>query len=256
MKNIPEINIEDIPEFATDDQIKDRQFEFDCLINNWTDELLSLRKPKFTHKFDLSNFADDFIHLAYGESESVRDNFKSDFISLINPAFPKEAFNNLFVRLNRRSPKDYKIHIHTVDEAFESISSSMRCIDDISFLRYHKQPIIIYFSEYDWEIPEREFRCFVKNKKLIAVTQYEGTKIKEYPENCIEEVKQKIKDFSGKVIRAAQLDTFVFDVFFKKDNCHFLEINPYGLSDPCFFINYKNVERGGFAYQKTEIIKI
>jgi hypothetical protein len=38
------------------------------------------------------------------------------------------------------------------------------------------------------------------------------------------------------------LDTVVFDVFDRGQDYLLIEINPYGLSDPCFFQNYRNVE--------------
>ena len=232
---------------------KKHSYELKFLINNWSKELLDLKIPTFHAKINITKYVDYFIGLCDGK---FCEKTKREFIDIFGKYF--EYNTSQFVRLNRRSPKDYKIRCESSEDVYDAISNSMRAFEDLCFLKMANEEAFLYLSEWDYHLDQKEFRCFVKEGKLIGITQYEGTKIKGFPENCIKETQEKIIELSEKVIPTCGIDNFVFDCFFHPYNeeCMFLEINPYGMSDPCFFINYNNVEKGGFAYQKTEICKI
>jgi len=254
MTELKTIPIPDFSKMPTPREMKERhKYEFKFLINNWSEGLLKHKVPSFCYKFDITEYSQFFLNMADG---NVCEQSKKQFLELIKPAFATGRAK--FVRLNRRSPKDATIKCFSEEEVFESLSSSMRAFDDIHLLQLSEEKIFLYFAEWDHYLDQKEFRCFVKDRKLIAISQYEGTKIKGFPEDCIKETVKEINDLYEKILPCIEMKDFVFDCFFHpySEKALFLEINPYGLSDPCFFINYENVEKGGFAYQKTVIEEI
>lgn len=234
-------------------------FEKKTWMNYWPEELWALREQE-PKKIDISKYAMALVEHAYGDP---KHEVLYDLEQEIKPFFegmPK------FIRLNRRSPKDWTQGkpVHDAIDAIKALYCSMRTVDDLAYMNMNGEPSWLYIFNYSGEVQEKEFRCFVKDGKLIAITQYEGTKFKGFPEDDPEKVICAVKTLWPSIRAAVDLKDFVFDVFlltdFSKDSrpeiARFLEINPYGLSDTCFFKSYEEVERGGFAFQKTEILPI
>lgn len=235
-----------------------KDFERLTWLNYWTPELWALRRGGEPFKIDLTPYSDALIESAY---DGVENKEKMEALkSAIAPAW--EDCRGKFVRLNRRSPKDYTDGRPSINptSAIDAICGSMRTTDDLIALKGGQEPAFLYAFQFDYTIQEREFRAFVKQGQLIAVTQYEGTKIRGYPESNPRGVITAIQKLAPSVIAAVPLENFIFDVYMtgydEAETAHFLEINPWGLSDPCFFNSYENVEKGGFAYQKTDIMTL
>ncbi len=221
-------------------------------MNYWSDELWSFHKIKDFDRVEITaELMESFLKKAY---DGIDDGKIEIFEEVISPYF--NGINSRFIRLNRRSPKD-SLHggaVRTVKEAVDALLSSMRCMDDFSYLRMTKEKCYLYIMQYYAPIQDCEFRCFVKDEKLIAVTQYEPSKIRGVPNNIKNEIRQNIQLLFEVINQHIPLDSYVFDVWvddLQSGSVSFLEINPYGMSDPCLFESYDMVEKGGFAYERT-----
>ena len=76
---------------------------------------------------------------------------------------------------------------------------------------------------------EEEFRCFIKNKKLVAISQYEyGNYLPEYM-NQPELISKLIQNYISQVVHDIPFDDIVIDVAVHDLNVYFIEFNDYGL---------------------------
>jgi hypothetical protein len=162
--------------------------------------------------------------------------------------FPKGAF----VRLGSRSPKDSwagnrdGFRVEHGREAWDLLTDcSERVYDDLSWaLKNDYEPCLLVREWLD--IPRwMEFRCFMKSRKLVGISQYFYRD--ESPE--IEKFKDSIKwalemFFENLFVREIHLDDVVFDVFAHTQrrgnetvvDVKLIEINPYATwTDPCLF---------------------
>jgi hypothetical protein len=169
-------------------------------------------------------------------------------IDSLLPQFPK----GVFVRLGSRSPKDAYLSfdddgfkVRSGAKAVVLLCDSMRVFDDLSLAQAADYTPWLFLREWK-DIPDwTEFRCFMKDRKLIGISQY-------YHRSAYEELKGTtlidwgIRMFFETCFKpASHLDDVVFDVFvnIKKDRTanqsievKLLEINPFGcMTDPCIF---------------------
>lgn len=157
--------------------------------------------------------------------------------------------NGAFVRLGSRSPKDClypsKEKCFNGKDAFKRLTAcSERISEDLSLAINNNYEPYIWLREWQ-EIPEwAEFRCFMIDKKLAGISQYNY--FKTYPELQMfsSTIKWYIEMFYRLFVKAIHLDNVVFDVFIKIKLDHkervgqikLLEINPFfELTDPCLF---------------------
>ena len=222
-------------------------------IENWPNSLkklsipgvsipLSMKQAKALGS-NIAEFGEDF-----GEKQDI--SWLETELDDIIKTFP----NGAFVRLGSRSPKDsyigYKkgFKVTSGKEAVEILTDcSERIYDDLQMAIAHNYNPHIWIREWI-DIPEwTEFRCFMKQRKLIGISQYQYFDI--YPE--IKDEKENIEwaikiFFSSFFVQACHLDDVVFDVFIKKIptseeltnvwEVKLLEINPFCvLTDPCMF---------------------
>lgn len=178
--------------------------------------------------------------------------------------FPKGAF----VRLGSRSPKDClypsKDKCFTGKDAFQRLTAcSERISDDLSLAINNEYEPYIWLREWK-EIPEwAEFRCFMKDRKLIGISQYNYLQNKIYPE--IEQYKATIlsliSGFFDHFKKVSYLNNVIFDIFIQLkiiDNLYYweiklLEINPFfELTDPCLF-DWRKLEefKGQFLFNNS-----
>lgn len=161
-------------------------------------------------------------------------------------------FPNGFVpRLGSRSPKDtWRWHKRgprcaTGQEALELLTDeSERLCDDLWLALANDYTPHIFLRDWQ-EIPAwAEFRCFMRGRELVGISQYEHHAI--YPE--IAEHAQGIvfamEVFFPRLRKACHVDDIVFDVFVKirrRENISeiemkLLECNPFfERTDPCLF---------------------
>lgn len=215
-----------------------------CLIDQWPKELADL------------SFPTEFVSVPEGTVE--------EFFAMHDGKAPGPIMRELaaemesrmnwrrhFVRLNSRSPKDcsYPFEVPATlsgREAILFLSSSMRVLDDLyEFKWVPEQPAFICLREWQYGLRStEEYRCFVKDGELIAVTAYDYTKEHTVPADGGASVREAIDIYFRSTLKPAlHIDTVVFDLWMPpRQEPWLVEINPYGLSDPCFFGSYNDVE--------------
>lgn len=169
-----------------------------------------------------------------------------------------------FFKLSTRSAKDAFGNGGVTPSAKQAIywmSCSMRIMDDLcelSWLEGYQAKLCI--REPFWGLEGQgtwEFRCFVKNGDLIAVTDYDYTKPNAAMRSDDARAKiysEIVSFFKSKVQPEMGLPDYVFDLARTSGGWVLIEVNPYGLSDPCFLKNYAGVEAfdGDIAHRTTE----
>jgi hypothetical protein len=158
------------------------------------------------------------------------------------------AWSWKFLRLNSRSPKDVMLPGEFVTagrQALLHIRTSERCLEDLALFSYSPYPAYIALRQPLFIRPGYEFRLFVRDGDLLGVAQYHRDIAGDLADpNSREAIHRSIINFYERDIRPAlTLDTVVVDICFSTmRKWQFLEINPYGLSDPCAALSYQDVE--------------
>lgn len=238
-------------------------------IENWPKEMCSLSLAQIGIKLSLKEaeilcsnnieLNDCFDFPKYQDMSILREKIDKEIIK-----FPK----GVFVRLGSRSAKDalypHKKKIFTGKEALTNLTAcSERINDDLSLAIQYNYESYIWLREWK-NIPEwAEFRCFMKDRKLVGISQYNYLKNAKYPEiiKNKEVIVATIKWwFTNFFKEKSHLDTVIFDVYLKKISqghysvweCKLLEINPFfELTDPCLFDWRKPEEfKGQFLYNE------
>lgn len=220
-------------------------------IENWPDELCRLSIAQVDVPLDLETARNLGSNMhEYGDSfgiptADIRD-LEFKLATIVENKFPKGAF----IRLGSRSPKDAcfdgDMHISTGDNPLKFlIGPSERICDDLHLALKNEYPPHIFVRQW-CNIPQwAEFRCFMKNKKLVGISQYhyfDGAfaEISKDPKWIVWVINQFVPMFTA----AIHLDDVVFDVFFKiteqsnqrQTEVKLLEINPFmEMTDPCLF---------------------
>lgn len=161
--------------------------------------------------------------------------------------FPDGAF----VKLGNRSPKDSwdgmvdGFRVTSGEQALKMFLTSMeRIYEDLRVATLADYLPTIQVRRWI-DIPAwAEFRCMVKDRTPIGLSQYDYTEGAEYPE--ITGQAEAIQDallayLDTKVIPAMHLDDVVVDVAFEHGDLArpiLIEINPFGgLTNPCLYRN-------------------
>lgn len=222
------------------------------LIDQWPAELAKLSFPTEMVQVPVGDLWDDIgVLMDGGPMGRVITELADDLDA-------RMGWQRKFVRLNSRSPKDYPwpfVVPATISgkEAMHFLTGSMRVVDDLyEFKWVPEQPCFICLREWQHDLrSEHEYRCFVKDGELIAVTAYDYTKPQEMPEDGGKEIRDLINAYFTHTLKPVlHLDTVVFDLWLRpRKEPELIEINAYGLSDPCFFGSYLGVENAGSFVQ-------
>ncbi len=170
------------------------------------------------------------------------------------------------MRLGSRSPKDSwygSEHGFKVLNSHEALSilmgDSERVFDDLCLAINENYIPHIWIRQWVDMSKWSEFRCFMKARKLVGISQY------FYRDGAFEEIisdadtiKWAIEQFFPEFASLSHLEDVVFDVYLKRRRygdataweCKLIEINPYfELTDPCLF-NWNNPDGfdGSFKY--------
>jgi hypothetical protein len=216
------------------------------LIDQWTEDLVKLSIPTSLVKIDVELIWNAMCDLH--DQKPIHDGLKS----LSEELDELIGWRRKFIRLNSRSPKDsmwpYEFPA-TISgkEAVMMLMGSMRVMDDLMEFRWlPEQSCYVAVRDFDPLIRgENEFRCFIKDGGIIAVTHYDYTKpTPEWVRKNPEGIRSGIESYFSRALKPAlHIDTVVADLAMMADGSFkLIEINPYGLSDPCHFGNYKSVE--------------
>lgn len=221
----------------------------------WPKELCSLSIAQVSIRLDLN----DMLRLgcANGEWGEV---FRGDFGDSVGDLSKIEAKldeaiskfpNGAFVRLGSRSPKDSWVgcregfKVTSGKEALRRLTdSSERVHDDLSLALANEYEAFLFVRQWMDIPPESEFRCFMKGRKLVGVSQYQYRDVFPWVKENKEGIHFAIEEFFHDFKKASHLDDVVFDVFVKlrrrgnesEYEVKLLEINPFfEMTDPCLF---------------------
>jgi hypothetical protein len=212
------------------------------LIDQWPADVLALSMPT------------KFIRLAPELMEPLFDRQgwpSTEIRALAAEMDDAMGWDRHFIRLNSRSPKDapWPFEVPATCSAKEAIgilACSERVLEDTCLFHFiPEHPAFICLREF---IPglrtDSEFRCFVKNGELIAVTHYDYHNPIPAPKDGGKAIREHIEAWFLSTLRPRlHLQTVVFDVWLDwRGELLLIELNPYGLSDPCWLGGYDAVE--------------
>lgn len=131
------------------------------------------------------------------------------------------------------------------DDVIEMFGHSYRIFEDLSAsLRYppHLFDVKLVLRQWREEVPsypEGEFRAFVHNKNLNALTQYFTCIC--FPQLVADKdiIVKRVKDFFAAVRDKIQMDHYVIDFLVLKDEVLIVELNPF----------YKSAGAGLFSWR-------
>ncbi|XP_076010033.1 translation initiation factor eIF2 assembly protein [Genypterus blacodes] len=222
-------------------------------------------------------------HNTNSDSESVEDIQWSDdetTTTVTAPEFPEftsnvqEAINALggcvFPKLNWSCPRDANwialnnsLQCQSLSEIFLLFKSSDFVTHDLT-QPFHKcsdqdspDPEIKYelvlrkWSELN---PGGEFRCFVKENKLIAISQRDYTQYYHHILTQKEQVRLAIQQFFHQHIQYNFLDEdFVFDVYSdSQGRVWLIDLNPFGEVTDSLLFTWEELMSGGEVHQQQE----
>lgn len=224
-------------------------------IENWSDALLRLSIRQTGIPLDapearaLSKLNESHVAAELdAESRRAIDQL-TDRLAAALRNYPEGAF----VRLGSRSCKDSRFArrhglriFHASDALSMLTGDSRRLAFDLRLaLRFDYRPHI--FVRQWHVIPAwAEFRCFMRRRKLVGVSQYDCRNLGHCPPIAqhSRRIKAAIELFFDKVVAASHLDDAVCDVFLdtgeeqlhQRIDVRLLELNPFiPQTDPCLF---------------------
>jgi hypothetical protein len=158
-----------------------------------------------------------------------------------------------FVRLGSRSGKDSSyahnrgLKITDGNAAIRMLTENSRRIAyDLRLALHHKYCPHIFIRQW-LDIPTwSEFRCFMKNRELVGISQYDCKNVGSSSKiiDNAEQIEMSIRGFFQQIKLASHIDDGVFDVFVKLNEqttnisakVQLLELNPFfQKTDACLF---------------------
>eukprot|EP01126_Amoeba_proteus_P037134 TRINITY_DN3811_c0_g1_i1.p1 TRINITY_DN3811_c0_g1~~TRINITY_DN3811_c0_g1_i1.p1 ORF type:complete len:423 (-),score=90.52 TRINITY_DN3811_c0_g1_i1:141-1409(-) len=150
---------------------------------------------------------------------------------------PREGLENLDPVQKLQRKLDL-LCVKNGDEVVEIITRSQRIFSDINFYFQYRVPnsssshLCLILRDFMNDLPvDHEFRCFSKNRKITAISQYycyhkwDSLKSREHVERC----RDAIVAFHEKIKSHIPLSDYVIDVVVYPDySCHVIELNPFG----------------------------
>lgn len=221
-------------------------------IENWGDELfdLSIRQVGISLSSQEANILGRQIG-KYRTWFKVTEDSSASIDRILNEI--KEAIGvfpeGVFIRLGSRSAKDssfaqYRgLRVTRAEDAIKMLTdSSKRIAFDLRMAIQNNYNPHIFVREWV-DIPSwAEFRCFMKNRQLIGISQYDCKNLGYCPEIVANagKIKTSIYQFFKRFEAVVHLDDVVFDVFITEDNSainvKLLELNPFFVkTDACLF---------------------
>ncbi len=181
----------------------------------------------------------------------LKDNTNTKELNTINNYFIESLkgykhIDSFFAKLITRSPKDYLdggYKLSSVKEMTNALCSSMRTFEDMCVLRRIPEKAKLVVRPFINIPKEKEFRVFIKDYKINGITQYHWDRKSEWINENSYFIEKSIRVFvESNIIPNIKKSDFVLDLFFNNsDYPKLIEINPYGLSDPCMFFDYNSL---------------
>ncbi len=217
------------------------------------------------------------LFINYFENESKAEHKLINYLQRLLNKSENRFFHNknhikhLFIKLESRSPKDYlqeypKETLKSVINAqdiIDALLGSLRTFEDLCFLVKLSDTVKLYIRPFIYMYKPFEWRVFVKNSEVIGISQQFYNKtfdFENYYHKYLDSVQNSILYFMNNTcIPNIKVKDFVADLYVKDDNYHMgknrllpvtiIETNPYGLSDPCLFKSYKELESTNITFR-------
>ncbi len=244
---------------------------FPTYIENWPESLRQLSIPQCDIVLDSDEveflkeaclkFSQDNRVVHAPELSNLRNRLKDAIAQ-----FPGGAF----IRLGSRSPKDSFVALWNglrindpIGALVMMVSGSKRILKDLILARMCLYTPHIFIRKWIDIPPWSEFRCFMRSRILVGISQYVADDTPMYPEivDHAPEIEASIHKLFQEFRQASHLDDVVFDIFVKVDytkstqnfEAHLLEINPFFFkTDSCLFRWQKPDEfDGSFRYLRV-----
>jgi len=212
---------------------------------------------------DYEDFGDDdWTEAEEGGSGSsdpkLEQNSFKEFSDTITQTI-KQFGGQVFCKLNWSSPKDANwigfnnsLKVSSLSQLYLLLKSSDFIVHDLTLPfkfcadKDSEQPKVDYclvLRKWIDVNPGTEFRCFVRNKDLIAVSQRDNTNFYDHIQGQADSIKQDILTFFREHIQPKfSLDNYVFDVIrSKKDKVILVDFNPFGETTEALFFTWEEL---------------
>jgi hypothetical protein len=222
---------------------------------SWNDTL-----RRSSYPFELIRLPKELIAETLSLPETKRfHEVSTKYIQLIKPILNANKWDRFFAKLISRSAKDVLMDEDNhgkpkaLDSVYDMLSSlvwSLRTFDDLCHLVYLDVPHLVIRPYIDFH-PSEEWRILIEDGRIVGISQYYYDSDFGYSPNLIKNIEDKIRSFIYDTVKPnLQIESFVADVVTNGDSIKLLELNPFGLSDPCLFISYDNLD-GSFRYNRN-----
>ena len=224
---------------------------------NWYEPLKGLGPDEWPQELHDASTPTTFVTLDEADVEFIFDPLGERQTDLDRKIDDILNWKNAVPKLQTRSPKDAwgKSDPWSCSgrHIVSWLSASMRVQSDLCNLVNHPtvMPLLCLREPIQTFDEVGEFRCFVKDGDLIAVSAYDYTRQDQAKvvEKHAKTLRLAIEEFwKQRVGPYVEKENYIFDLV---PGWTLLELNPYGLSDPCWFGSYANVEKASSYIQTT-----
>lgn len=247
------------PTMPTDEQMKEvaeRWWSTQAGVNflDWNSELLKNTLPLEIVKIPVALID---ATLALADFNGTAKEVTAAYAEILSPVLKKlDCENSFFIKLISRSPKDVlqSFEFTNIRDAVGAITLSCRCFDDLCLLRYIDMGYVVIrpFADFKrWQ----EWRVFVEEEVIAGISQYYYDTCFSFSEEKLAEIESEIRVFVNHTVTPnMKVRDFVADIIISDGESPtiLLETNPYGLSHPCLFKDYKSLD-GSFKYTHNQV---
>lgn len=212
---------------------------------DWSDEIKAVSRP-----FEVVDLSKEVIDVLLSDKYPVEN--KEVFYKAMEGVKTPIKYPNFFCKTITRSPKDSKpdLKFNSFSDVIDSLMGSMRTFEDLCLLSRIPSKAKLIFKEWIPIEKEKEFRVFVKDNKLNGISQYHYSEKYDWILQNSLELATGIREFvNKKIIPFVSVDNYVLDILVHDNkekglglSYELIEINPYGLSDPCLYNSYENLK--------------
>nr|ACI90369.1 cell division cycle protein 123-like protein [Philodina roseola] len=220
-----------------------------------TDDVLEyLRSDEFYLPTSANKVMDEMRHEKNESSDDDDDDDDEDSVSDFSSSLLDE-FDAVFPKLNWSSPKDARwvvvdnrLKCTNLAEIFLLLKSSDFITHDLSepFKFCHDDrpdllptiPYVLVLRKWSALQPAKEFRCFVKNNRIIAISQRDCENFYSHIGSAAEEIRTNLCEFfTEKIQKKFFSSDFIVDIYRKDaDRLYIIDFNPWGpMTDALLF---------------------
>jgi hypothetical protein len=205
-------------------------------MENWYQDLKDFTIPSVSFPIS-TNQANAIMNILDGSA----DGKQLDALKLsLDYCFRQIGGDRFFVRLGSRSPKDNPVEIKEPKDVLTAFGDSERILEDLNLALNNNYHPFIFVRKWVDIKRKYEFRCFVKNNKLVGISQYFYREKYYYLDNPVDRsyIQFQAKNLLDEINSKISLKDFVFDICYLplKSYPLLIEINPFSSwTDPCLF---------------------